>query len=199
MEMTITQKWLQSIKFRASRIRKRGALQRTLRGPQEPRQQGDDSRMMDLLWQPTKGADSGVTLLEFWLLYLLGRRSCTGEPLSQFPYLQIEGTNYINLVKWTNGYTAPRPVSGHRESPIKVNDQLLLALLGGPALAISCHLPWASSVVLPGWVSPPSLPLSTQSEPYLTLPCKGSGKEEGQGTLTPKYPGFFPALWKPLF
>lgn len=81
MEMAINQKWLQSIKFRASRTRKRGVHQRTLRGSQKPRQQGDDSRMMDLLWQLIKGADSGVTVLEFWLLYLLGRRSCTGEPL----------------------------------------------------------------------------------------------------------------------
>ena len=54
--------------FRASRTHKRGAHQRTLRGSQKPRQQGDDSRMMDLLWQLTKGADSGVTLLEFWIL-----------------------------------------------------------------------------------------------------------------------------------
>lgn len=79
------------------------------------------------------------------------------------------------------------------------NHQLSTVWLCYPALATSPHLHCIRSGVLPGRVSPfcPATRTLSQST-YLILPCKDGGEGEGQSTLTPKYPGSFPALWKLL-
>lgn len=161
-----------------------------LRGSQNPNKWGGDFRMTLFLYHPGKACWCGVTPLEFWFP-LLSRNMVLNRwnPVSQFLYLQNEASDYMNLIKQTNGNEACRRMS----SQSKYSYRLTVSY---DSLPWSCHLipltlgPFGftlsggvRSFLSPGRI----LSLST----FLTLPCKHRGAGLGQGTLTPKYSCFF--------